>query len=66
MLKEMDFTFAFQNNTLASDTHTIKVPRFLFHFRDLKKQSPDFTSELQWDPLVNSPMKLMKRNKLKL
>lgn len=35
---------------------------FFFHFRDLKEQSPDLTAELEWDPFVDSPMKLIKRN----
>lgn len=57
--KEIDFTFQFQNNRLVLDTHTVKVSRFFFHFRDLQEQSPDFTSELEWDSFVNSPMKLI-------
>lgn len=42
-------------------THTIKVFCFFFHFRDLKKKSPDFASELEWNSFVNSSMKLIKR-----
>lgn len=62
----MGFAFQFQNNKLVLDTHTIEVSCLFFHFRDLQKQSPDFTSELEWDSFVNSPMKLIERNKLKV
>lgn len=43
---------------LAPGTHTVKVPRLLLHFRDLKQQSPDLAAELQRDPFVDSPVKL--------
>lgn len=51
--------FSFQG-IVGLATHTIKVSCFFFHFRDLKKKSPDFTSELEWNSFVNSSMKLVK------